>query len=399
MKTKNGSTYFFVRTCAYLVALLFIGLSGMAQNKAAKKLTAYVNPFIGTAEHGHVFLGANVPAGFVQLGPSNIMQTWDKFNGWDWCSGYNYISKEILGFSHTHLSGTGIGDLNDVLLLPATGKVLLNKMEFNQPETGYGSYFQHEKEVCTPGYYKVQLDRYAVDAELTATERVGFHQYHFANADNPHVVVDLEFGMGWDAVSNCAIKKLNDTTFIGYRFSKGWAADQKLFFAIKLSKQVKGFIAVDSISALAGNNITGKRIKAAFLFESGKTFDVKIKVGLSAVSEENALQNIQAEIPHWNFEKTKLAAENKWNKELSTIIIEGSDELKEKFYTALYHSLFLPSLYNDANLQYRGADQKIYQLKNQTNYSIFSLWDTYRGLHPLMTIIQPNRINDYVNSF
>lgn len=395
---RRGKWVSMMYYCCFM-AVLLLTVQASAQKTTGTKLTSYVNPFIGTEEHGHVFLGANVPTGFVQLGPSNIMQTWDKFNGWDWCSGYNYISKEILGFTHTHLSGTGIGDLNDVLLLPATGKVQLNKMEFNKPETGYGSYFTHEKEICTAGYYKVHLDRYAIDAELTATERVGFHDYHFTKADNPHIVVDLEFGMGWDAVTKCAIKKVNDSTFVGYRFSKGWAADQRLYFAIKLSTPVTGFTVVDSTTGIAGTDVTGKRLKAALLFGNGNAFEVKVKVGLSAVSEANALANIAAEIPHWNFAQTKLLAEKKWNTQLGTIQIEGSKAVKEKFYTALYHSFVHPSIYNDANGQYRGADLQVHQLKNQTNYSVFSLWDTYRGLHPLMTIIQPNRINDYVNSF
>ena len=396
---RAGRRFLVIRNMFFLV-LSLAAIDAQAQNKTGRTPAGYVNPFIGTAEHGHVFLGANVPAGFVQLGPSNIMQTWDKFNGWDWCSGYNYISKEILGFTHTHLSGTGIGDLNDILLMPATGKVLLNKMEFNKPETGYGSYFTHENEICTPGYYKVHLDRYAVDAELTATERVGFHQYRFPKADNVHIVLDLEFGMGWDAVAQCAIKKINDSTFTGYRFSKGWAPDQRLYFAIQLSRPVTGFTVADSTTGKEGNAITGKRLKAAFLFGSHNEIDVKVKVGLSAVSEENAMGNIAAEIPQWNFTQIKALAEKKWNAHLGTIQIEADAAVKEKFYTALYHSMVAPVVFDDANRQYRGADQKIYTLKNQTNnYSIFSLWDTYRGAHPLMTIIQPGRVNDYVNTF
>ncbi len=379
--------------------VVLLSVNAWAQQKSVAKPTGFVNPFIGTEAHGHVFLGANVPAGFVQLGPSNIMQTWDKFNGWDWCSGYNYISKEILGFTHTHLSGTGIGDLNDILLLPATGKVQYNKMEFNNEQSGYGSYFSHNKEICTPGYYKVHLNRYAVDAELTATERTGFHQYHFTKADNPHIIIDLEFGMGWDAVTQSAIKKINDTTFVGYRFSKGWAADQRLYFAIKLSSPVTGFTAVDSTTAKAGNDVSGKKIKAALLFATGSSFDIKVKLGLSPVSEANALANIEAEIPHWNFAQIKLQAEKKWNQHLGTIQIEAPDAVKEVFYTALYHCFFSPNIFNDVDNQYRGADQKIRRLKSGTNYSILSLWDTYRGLHPLMTLIQPHRVNDYVNTF
>lgn len=401
IKKSNGTAkQFSMRSICGVIALAISMIDVTAQKITNRSLAAAVNPFIGTEEHGHVFLGANVPAGFVQLGPSNIMQTWDKFNGWDWCSGYNYISKEILGFTHTHLSGTGIGDLNDILLLPATGKLMLNKMEFNKPETGYGSYFSHNKEICTPGFYKVHLDRYAIDAALTATERVGFHQYQFPKAANPHIVVDLEFGMGWDAVVKCGIKKVNDSTFVGYRFSKGWAPDQRLYFAIKLSRPVTGFSVVDSTTAKVGNDINGKKLKAGLLFDSPDAFEVKVKVGLSPVSEENALANIAAELPHWDFARAKRQAEGKWNAHLSTIQIEASDAVKEKFYTAMYHCFVSPSVFNDVNNQYRGADQNVYRLKNQAdNYSIFSLWDTYRGLHPLMTIIQPNRVNDFVKTF
>lgn len=401
MIKKEGSRARFFSMIQYLcfAALIFATWEANAQGKPAEKLTSYVNPFIGTEEHGHVFLGANVPAGFVQLGPSNIMQTWDKFNGWDWCSGYNYTSKEILGFTHTHLSGTGIGDLNDILLLPANGKVAFNKMEFNKPETGYGSYFSHEKEVCTPGYYKVHLDRYDIDAELSATERTGFHNYHFNKADNPHIVLDLEFGMGWDAVTQCAIKKINDSTFTGYRYSKGWAQDQRLYFAIRLSRPVTGFTIADSTSVIEGSDVTGKKLKAAFLLGATKAFTVQVKVGLSPVSAENALANIHAEIPGWNFNKVKGQAEQKWNALLGTVRIEGSRQVKEKFYTALFHSFVHPSVFNDVSGDYRGADQQLYQSKKSTTYSIFSLWDTYRGLHPLMTLIQPNRVNDYINTF
>ncbi len=382
--------------CCFVCSFLIV----QAQQQSRFKPTDWVNPFIGTAEHGHVFLGANMPSGFVQVGPSNIVQTWDSFNGWDWCSGYNYSSKEILGFTHTHLSGTGIGELNDILLLPATGAVQFNKMTFNQPETGYGSYFSHKNEVCRPGYYQVHLDRYAVDAALTATERVGFHQYRFNQPNNPHILLDLEFGMGWDGVSASAIRKINDSTFSGYRFSKGWAPDQKVFFTIHLSRPVKGFKVVDSTTVKEGNAITGKRLKAAFIFSSKQSFDVKVKVSLSAVSEANAAANLKAEIPHWDFNKIKNQATDKWNQHLGTIQIKASNTVKEKFYTALYHSMMHPIVFDDVNQEYRGADQQIYRLnKQQNNYSVLSLWDTYRGIHPLMTIIQPNRVNDYINTF
>ncbi len=370
-----------------------------AQNKTNKSFTDYVNPFIGSSDHGHVFVGANVPFGMVQAGPSNIMQTWDKFNGWDWCSGYNYASKEILGFTHTHLSGTGIGDLNDILILPANGKLQTEKMKFEDENSGYGSSFSHEKEICRPGYYKVCLDKYKITAELTATERTAFHQYKFDNTDNAHLLVDLAFGMGWDAPVNTSFTQVNDTVFTGFRFSKGWAHDQRVFFAIKLSQPVTALQLFDSTASVSGSNAEGKYIKAALFFNAAKNPLLKIKIGLSPVSAENALANIAAEIPHWDFEKTKKSADTKWHKELEKIKITAGEQIKTIFYTALYHAAFFPCLYNDNNGAYLGTDKKEYSNPGFANYTLFSLWDTYRGFHPLATLIQPDKVNDYIQSF
>jgi predicted alpha-1,2-mannosidase len=381
------------------VVLSFSTLVGLAQNGKKQSLTDYVDPFIGTAEHGHVFLGANVPAGAVQLGPSNISQTWDKFNGWDWCSGYNYASKEILGFTHTHLSGTGIGDLNDILLLPANGPLQLEKMKFNEPASGYGSFFSHQKEVCKPGYYRVYLDKYKVDAQLTTTERVGFHQYKYEKTDNAHLLIDLSFGMGWDTPTDTYIQQSNDSTFVGYRFSKGWAPDQRVFFAIRLSQPVTSFQFFDSTASVSGNKAKGRFVKAALYFNAASNPLMKVKVGLSAVSTENALGNINAEIPDWNFEQIREQASEKWNKALGKIAIEADKKTKTIFYTALYHSLFAPSLFNDHNGAYLGADLKPRTNPGYTTYNLFSLWDTYRGLHPLSTMIQPEKVSDYINTF
>lgn len=385
-----------------LIALFFfiVSFSCLFAQKSLPDLTGYVDPFIGTEGHGHVFLGANVPFGAVQLGPSNIMQTWDKFNGWDWCSGYNYISKEILGFTHTHLSGTGIGDLNDILLLPANGLVQITPAKFGDMNSGYGSYFSHNNEVCKPGYYKVYLDKYKVKAELTTTERVGFHQYTFDQKESNHLLVDLSFGMGWDAVVKSAIEKINDTTFVGYRYSTGWAEDQRIYFAIRLSQPVIRAAIYDSTTIQENlTNVSGKRIKAALFFGALKQSVLKVKVGISSVSTKNALENIDAELPHWNFLSVVKSAKAKWNKTLQRVVINASDSVKTKFYTALYHSLLFPSIFNDVNGDYYGADYKLHHAKDFTNYTVLSLWDTYRGIHPLMTILQPERVNDYVKTF
>lgn len=381
------------------LSFMFVSIFCQAQIKSTNNFTKYVDPFIGTADHGHVFLGANVPSGAVQLGPSNIMQKWDKFNGWDWCSGYNYKSEEILGFTHTHLSGTGIGDLNDILILPANGAVQTTAMQFGKPESGYGSNFSHQNEICRPGYYKAYLDKYKVTAELTATERVGFHQYQFNKTDNAHLLVDLSFGMGWDAPTDTYLKKINNTTFLGYRFSKGWAKNQQVYFAIILSEPSTKFDLYDSTQLLNKSEGNSKYLKAAIFFDATKNQNIKIKVGLSPVSSENALKNIVAEIPDWNFNAVVEAADQKWNSTLSKIKIEADEKVKTIFYTALYHSNFFPSIFNDANGDYLGTDKKVYHNATFTNYTVFSLWDTYRGFHPLMTIIEPQKVNDYIRSF
>ena len=382
-----------------LLMLPFLRISVSAQTGSSADLLQHVDPFIGTAGHGHVFLGANVPYGAVQLGPSNIMQTWDKFNGWDWCSGYNYISKEILGFTHTHLSGTGIGDLNDILVLPANGKAMLRPAKFNNMNSGYGSGFSHEKEKCSPGFYSVHLDKYNVDARLTTSARVGFHEYRFGKTDNAHLLVDLSFGMGWDAATDTYFRQLDDSTFLGYRFSSGWAKDQRVFFAMRLSTGVKRMELYEDTLKLEGNEAQNKRLKALLYLDLSKDAIVKLKVGLSPVSPENALANIEVEIPHWDFDKALSAAEEKWNGELSKIVIDADEKVKKIFYTSLYHTLFFPSVFNDVTREYRGTDKKVYTDPGFDNHTIYSLWDTYRGLHPLMTIIHPEKVNDQIRSF
>lgn len=370
-----------------------------AQNSLSSNYSKFVNPYIGSDGHGHVFVGANVPFGAIQLGPNNIQQTWDKFNGWDWCSGYNYVSKEIIGFAHTHLSGTGIGDLNDILILPANGKIQLQQASFGDMNTGYGSNFSHNNEKVKPGYYSVYLDKYKIKAELTATERVGFHQYHFDKKDNAHLLLDLSYAICWDSTVTANFTKLNDTTFVGYRYSTGWAKDQRIYFAITLSQPVTNFLIYNNSILQNSKQATGQQIKAALVFNASIKDNIKIKVGISPVSIENAIANIKAEIPGWDFKKIVKAADKKWNDALGKIHISAPDSVKSVFYTSLYHSYFFPSLYNDHNNDYLGTDKKVYRNSTFDNYSVFSLWDTYRGVHPLMTLIQPQRINDYVNTF
>lgn len=364
----------------------------MTEVSAQSNVTQYVNPFIGSAAHGHVFVGANVPFGSVQLGPTNI------FEGWDWCSGYNYASNNIIGFTHKHLSGTGIGDMNDILIMPGTGKAQLEKITKQDLVNGYGSTFSHEREVCKPGYYKVFLDKYNVHAELTATERVGFHQYKFDNPkDNPHFIIDLVEGIGWDRPVEAYLKQVDATTFVGYRFSAGWSADQREYFAIKTSIPVTSVL-YDSVTVVKGKEVKAKKVRAIVSFKLATAGVIKLKVGLSPVSTENALLNIQEELPGWDMATVVKQADAKWNKELSRISIKASDEQKRIFYTALYHTMFAPSIFNDVNGDYRGTDKKVYPKATFTNYTTFSLWDTYRAFHPLYTIIHPGKVPDVVNT-
>lgn len=371
-------------------------LRAVAQEKTKNRqleYTQYVDPLIGSAGHGHVFVGANVPFGAVQLGPVNI------FEGWDWCSGYNYASNTILGFTHTHLSGTGIGDLNDILVLPVSGQVSLKKGTKKDMANGYGSYFSHEKEISKPGYYSVVLDKYRIKAELTASERVGFHKYTFDTTDDNHVLVDLADGVGWDQPVKTFLKKTGPKSIVGYRLSKGWAADQRVYFAMKFSEPIANITLYDSTSIVKGIEGDGVLVKAVIDFATLKNKQVFVKVGLSPVSCENASANIKAEIPMWDFNKIVQQANFKWNNELKKIQIQADDKTMKVFYTSLYHTMFAPSLFNDANGDYRGTDKKVYEKASFTNYTTFSLWDTYRALHPLFTITQPDKINDIIKSF
>ncbi|CAM2832739.1 alpha-1,2-mannosidase, putative [Flavobacterium succinicans] len=377
------------------MALLLVFQLGFSQSKPLSKkqsLTQFVDPYIGSGGHGHVFVGANVPLGAVQLGPVNI------FEGWDWCSGYNYQSNTIVGFTHQHLSGTGIGDLNDILVLPVTGKVPLTKIT-KENMNGYGSFFSHEKEVVKPGYYSVVLDKYNIKAELSTTKRVGFHKYTFPTNNDAHVLVDLADGVGWDKPMKTFVKKINETTIVGYRLSEGWAKDQRVYFAMTFSQPISKMELYDAVTPKAGTELEGVRVKAVIDFASLKNKEVLVKVGISPVSYDNALDNLKAEAPHWDFNKVVQQADAHWNKELSKVKISADLNTKKVFYTAMYHTLFAPSIFNDANGDYLGTDKKVYTKQNFTNYTTFSLWDTYRALHPLYTIMQPEKINDIIQSF
>ncbi|MBO3269528.1 GH92 family glycosyl hydrolase [Hymenobacter defluvii] len=372
-----------------LGGLLLISATTHAQNQ---KLTSYVDPMIGTGGHGHVFLGANVPFGAVQVGPQNI------FKGWDWCSGYHYSDSLIVGFSHTHLSGTGGSDLGDVLIMPYTGPLKTDKGQQKAPHQGYLSRFSHQRETAKPGYYAVTLDDYGIRAELTSSARVGMHKYTFpAGGKEAHVIIDLKEGID-DKATDTYIEQVDAQTFVGYRFSKGWARDQRLYFAIKTSAPVPQFAIYNEAEKLTGKSGKGQAIKGVFNFAKAPS-TLLLKVGISPVSTDNALANIQAEIPGWDFAKVQQAADAEWNKELAKVTIETKDATARRiFYTSMYHALFAPALFNDANGDYRGTDKKVYEKAPFQNYTIFSLWDTYRTAQSFFLLAQPERVGDMMQS-
>ena len=355
-------------------------------------LIKYVDPFIGSGGHGHVFVGASVPFGGVQVGPTNFNK------GWDWSSSYHYSDSIVKGFCHLNVSGTGMSDLGELTIMPATGKLKINAGTQNNHMAGYSSLYRKEKEFVSPGYYKVHLERYNIDVELTASERVGFHKYKFPSSSQSRVIIDLGEGSA-DRPTQTYLKKINDTLFYGYRFSSGWAADQREYFALILSKPVTNFILYDRNIRYAKDELRGKYVKGFLEFKTKKNENIYVKMGISTVSSENALDNLMNEIPHWSFDKVKTEAEQKWNRELSKINIKTNDIKKKRvFYTAMYHTMIAPNLYHDLNGEYRGTDKKVYKDTSYTNYTLFSLWDTYRAAHPLYTITHPERVSDMVNS-
>ena len=357
---------------------------------------SFVNPKIGTGGHGHVFVGANVPFGFVQLGPTSIPQEWD------WCSGYHDSDRTVIGFSHTHLSGTGIGDLFDVTVMPATGLPTPGRGSEDQPGIGAWSYADRTKEIAEPGYYSVPLERYGIVAELTATPRVGFHRYTFPASDDNYLVFDLENGGCWDSVTDAGFEVVKEENgrikgIGGYRFSSGWAKNQKNFFWAEFSRPVSEFTVVENP---ANRNPQRKPLYGYLSVGHLQEGDqVLVKVALSPVSIEGARANMAAELPGWNFEAVKADARQAWNEELGKVAVTCSDpDTRTVFYTALYHTMVAPSIFNDVDGQYRGSDDVV-RNGNFQNYTTFSLWDTYRAQMPLMTLLHADRCNDITATF
>ena len=332
-----------------------------------QNLTQYVNQYVGTGGHGHTFMGANVPFGLVQLGPT------EPTRGWDWCSGYYYDDDELIGFGHMHLSGTGIGCLGDVAFLPVK--------DFKQTSAR----FTHEAEKVHPGYYSLQLTDPNVLVELTATERCGFHRYTFKDGAKAQLALDLSQCIGWDKLNDCLLTQESTTRLTGFRRSNGWAADRRIYFSIDFSQPVT----VHRLDSM-------ERVVVSV---ADNTKPLLVKVALSPVSIDKAKLNMQAEMAGWDFDATVKAANDAWNRELARIQIQTNDQTKKRvFYTAMYHLMTSCSKFNDVDREYRGADGKVHKA-DFTNYTTLSLWDTYRAAHPLMTVAFPEMQRDFAQTF
>ncbi|RYG17408.1 MAG: glycoside hydrolase family 92 protein [Chitinophagaceae bacterium] len=398
----------------FFYGLLFLSIVTNAQQNLVK----YVKPLIGTEKMGHTYPGATVPFGAVQLSPETDTIPYavnGKYNGevYKYCAGYKYEDKTIVGFSHTHFSGTGHSDLGDFLIMPTQGKLQLNPGTATDPKSGFRSSFSHANETAEAGYYKVKLDDENITAEMTATTRVGMHQYTFPKSDQSHIILDLMAGIyNYDEKTVWTyVRVVNDTLITGYRQTNGWARTRTVFFAMSFSKKFKSYGQknFDSRQVYRGfwgkfdqsknfPEIAGKKVRMYFDFDTQEGEKVKIKFALSPVSQENALLNLRAEIQGWDFDRVKNQAQANWNAELSKISIDAGENDKVNFYTAMYHAFINPTTYGDVNGQYKGLDQGVHTASGFTNYTTFSLWDTYRALHPFFNIIQPTRNNDMVKS-
>lgn len=381
-----------------VVRKLAIVLSSLAVAAMGQGLTRHVNVFIGTGGHGHTYPGAAVPFGMVQLSP-------DTYNvGWDWCSGYHTSDSSIMGFSHTHLSGTGVGDMLDVLVMPGTGEVKLAPGTRENPSAGYRSRFSHEDEKASPGYYSVLLKDYGVKAELTATERVGVHRYTFPASESSHFMVDLAHAiLGKEGaaprVISAEMKVAGPDLIMGGRRVANWAPGRHIYFAMKFSKPFASAMLYSNDTEAGAMEASGKLLKCVVKYKTGEGEKILVKVGLSGVSAEAALKNLDKEVPGWDFDGVKAAAEAAWEKELGRVRIETANEKQRQiFYTAMYHMMLAPTLYDDVDGKYRGMDLQVRQAKpGEHNYSTYSLWDTYRALHPMYTLIQKQRVPVLLN--
>ena len=392
---------------AIIIALVSLGLVYLLFFNQVRKyeiqdVSKYVNTMVGTDGHGHTFPGATVPFGMVQLSPDT------RLFGWDGCSAYHYSDSVIYGFSHTHLSGTGCSDYGDILLMPMCGNYsLVNDIKCQSQENdttklfsiSYASSFQHSNELASPGYYSVLLDNPNIEVELTTTERTGMHKYVFNNSGQRYIILDLDHR---DIVLESWVKQISDTQLIGLRKSHAWAKEQYVYFAAEFSTpmRVVDCFCNDTLSNIDNSYYSGKSVVLALQSNDSTISEILVKVGISAVSEDGALANLEAENSKWNFEAIKTQAREKWNNEMSRIIVKGGSVIeKNTYYTAMYHSMIHPNIYQDVNGNYRGTDLKVHKAEDFTNYTVFSLWDTYRATHPLFTIIQQKRTLDFIKTF
>lgn len=396
------------KTSLAAIAISSIGFVSFAQ-------TQYVNPIIGTDGMGHTFPGACVPFGIVQLSPDtdtiphNINGVYQP-RAYEYCAGYQYADKTIVGFSHTHFSGTGHSDLGDILIMPYTGKLHLNPGTADDPDGGYRSRFSHETESARPGYYEVTLADYNVKAQLTATQRVGIHRYSFPAGEDAKFVMDLNHGIyNYDGKTLWAsIRVENDTLLTGYRITNGWSRTNYVYFAISLSRPIKSYGYQDLQKPQYNGfwrkfpvntnfpEMAGRKVVSYFELEGNAPLE--IRVALSATSTDGALKNLYAETSGKTFEQIVAKADADWNRELSTIKVEGTVDEKTMFYTSYYHTLINPSVYMDVDGTYRGLDQNIHMADGFTNYTVFSLWDTYRAQHPFLMLMKPQADRDMVMS-
>jgi len=370
--------------------LCCVAFSTVSTLNAAEAPVDYVNPMIGTSEHGHVYPGATVPFGMVQLSPDT------RDNTWDGSSGYHYSDQSILGFSHNHLTGTGCPDLGNVLLIPTVGDLKLTPGD--HPGEGYRARFSHQDEVSRPGYYSVLLPDYQVKVELTATARAGFHRYTFPATDAGHVVVDLQHGIG-NKVLEAQLNIEDDHTASGYRRSDGWGGPKVYYFVMEFSRPFDSSGVAQGDKDVAGKQTTGKETKGHFDFKTTAGEKILVRVGISTVSVEGARKNLKAEIPDWNFDAIAKSAHKQWAKALSVFSVKTADtNLAQTFYTSLYHTMVAPTLLSDVDGQYRGPDGKVHQAKGYDYFTELSLWDTFRAENPLLTLTQPARVNDFVDT-
>ncbi len=393
--------------------MLALTLAGTAQAQPGQTAWAAVDPFIGTGGEGHTYPGATLPFGMVQLSPDTRIQPRSK--GYGWAAGYRHDDHTIVGFSHTHFSGAGHSDLGDVLLMPISGTPKLERGNPDVPGSGYTSRFRHETEQAQPGYYAVTLDDGGVRAELSATARVGVHRYTFPEGKPAHVLVDLRTSM-YDYPGKVLWSRLRvraDGTVTGFRETRGWAPGRQLYFAMRFSRPLAGSALHDTEENVAYKGfpppgadnprqraqIEGRQLVGVFDFGEATREPLVVKLAISPVSEDGAIANLDAEVPGFDFDRVRAEAKRHWQQALASVDVQGTPEQRTRFYTALYHALLGPTLFMDVDGRYRGPDNAVHQASGWANYSTFSLWDTYRALHPLLTLVQPPRHTaDIVNS-